>query len=190
MRERQTNLTGEIKMTITHQERKANRAVVYNNAINYIQAAKRTVKINNLYELMGKEVFSSAQYFVQCFIKVAKVDPRIHLHTTKKGGTFAACMGIEIVVPQKKKIKGGKRGRKPNCRKVQMGGSFGIAKYTMTGRPVTIEIDEDVWALCKKAPKTFDASDMVEVYRMNVEGQPMEYLQITNNRQFHFTVNA
>ena len=178
---------------ISHQERKARRINVYTNAINFILQAGNTVKVNDLYELLGNGVFSSEQYFVRCFIDAARKDGRIHLHTAKKRGTYAAIKGMDIVIPEKKSKAhmGGVKGRKPAPRKVEMGGAFGIAKYTMTGQPVNIEIDEDVWKLCKKTPKTFSHDDTVEVYKLDEAGRPNEYLQVTDKgRQFHYTVDA
>jgi hypothetical protein len=167
----------------SHKTAKATKANVYNNMINFILNSKETVKIADLYELMGNATFNSVQYFSRSFIDMAKNDSRIQLHTAKKKGTFAAAAGLELIIPVNKVTP-------KKLRKVQMGGYFGIAKFTMTGRPVTIEIDEDVWNLCKKTPKAFSGTEVVEVYSMDIEGQPAQYLQITNNRQFHFTVNA
>lgn len=178
---------------ISHKTRKAMRENVYANAINYIMNAGKTVKVNDLYTLLGNGVFSSEQYFCRCFIDAARKDGRIHLHTAKKRGTYAAIKGMDIIIPEKVKPvrKGGTRGRKPAPRTVQMGGNFGIAKYTMTGCPVSIEIDEETWKLCKKTPKTFSHEGTIEVYKMDEMGKPTEYLQVTDKgRQFHYTVDA
>ena len=178
---------------ISHKQRKAMRQNVYTNTLNFIINAGNTVHVNKLYTLLGNGVFSSEQYFVRCFIDAAKKDGRIQLHTAKKRGTFAAVNGVEIVIPEKPKAakKTGIRGRKPKNRKIVMGGYFGISKFTMTGKAVSIEIDEEIWKLCKKVSKSFDSGDTDKVYIMNIKGQPTEYLEVTSKgRQFHYTVDA
>lgn len=178
---------------ITHQERKARRANAYTNAINYIINAGQTVKVNDLYKLIGDGVFNSEQYFVRCFIDAARKDNRIHMCTAKKRGTYAAGKGIEIVIPNRKEVHNtGTRGRKPKARKATMSLMFGKNQIDYTGIPVEIEVDEATWQRCRSIPKMISDkySDTVELYKKDEIGKKTQYLQVTDKRKFHYTANA
>jgi len=177
---------------ISHKQREARRINAYNNTVNYILNATRTVKVNDLYELIGNAVYSSSQYFVRNFIDMAANDSRIVFHTAKKKGTFAVAAGSEMVIPEnpnKPVTKGGKRGRKPSPRHIQMGGLFGMPVIDLTGSVAEIEVSEEVWIRCKSTPKMISNvyNDTVEVFRKDLNKQTSEYLQVTSKgRQFHF----
>jgi hypothetical protein len=169
-----------------NQELRANhRTKVYTKIANYILNTNTTVHINTLYEMFGKETFTSKQYFVRSFLDMVKFDSRIRVRTAKRLGTYAAPKGIKLVIPQRNTPV--KRALK---KVVRMGGNFGIKPYIMTGSPVMMEIDEAHWKKCKTIPKAFNEKGVIEVYRWSVKDIATEYLQVTKTNQYHFTVNV
>ena len=184
----------EVKVKRTHAQIRAAKAKVVNDVKMYIMNAGETVQLNNdLYELIGDATFNTANFFIK-FVKDELIgDAQFNVRSKKKGGTFVSFNDVALVVPyvEKRKSEKGLVGRPCVSKTVRMGGLFGVDPYTMTGKQVEVEINDDMWKACKSIPKTFNDGKTVEVYRHDIEGQPSEYLQIEKGgRQYYFTVDA
>lgn len=179
---------------ISHATRKAMTKKVIDDVKGYVLNAGKTVKIDqDLYELIGNVRFNSFQIFALTIKNALMNDPEWQVTTAKKKGTFVSHKTVEHIVPENVAAvrKGGKVGRPCKAKKVQMGGNFGIAPYTMTGKIAEVELNDETWKLCKKTPKTFNGPDVVEVYKMDIMGRPTEYAQVVKGgKVYHFTVDA
>jgi len=88
-------------MPISHKERKKAKKNVYELTVDHILTIKEAVKINDLYEQFHKDVFTSVPYFVRSFVLFAEDDPRIHIKSAQRAGTW--CAPVDIEFPELKK---------------------------------------------------------------------------------------
>ena len=179
---------------MTRKERKARRDNVINNTINYVINNGGTVRINDLYDLIGNGVFNSQQYFMRCVIDTFKNDIRFKIQSARKIGTFVCVSDQELVIPKTKKQIKADQPKRPvgrprknivETRKVTMKLLFGKNRFDFTGFPTQVQITDE-WKKCKSVPKMFSHyTDTKEVHRKDNVNGPSHYIQIcTDGKRF------
>jgi len=148
----------------THKEIRERKNVALSFVFDHIRSKGGNIKLNDVYDFVA-DVWNSRGHFIQDVLKAVPGD--IIIEPTKRKGTFA-----RVYIPA---------GIGPVVREAIMGGLW-PQKYQ--GVKTEQNITEEM-VLLKKHPKMFQSfEDTVEIYRIDKEDEPSQYLQVTNEEKY------
>lgn len=83
-------------MSKSHSVRKKEKEEVFERTVKHILEIGKVVKVNDLYDEFHGDAFTNVPYFVRSFIILAENEPRIHIKSAQRAGTWAAPVDIEF----------------------------------------------------------------------------------------------